>query len=98
MLFLLGNVARGRPTRQSSTGFGGSSSRGVDGNRNSQWGGGSCTHTNKDNRPWWRVDLGGVQQVKKVQLTNRADCCWGRLRQVEIKVGNADGNPNANAL
>lgn len=95
---LSGNVARGRPTRQSSTGFGGASSRGVDGNKNSQWGGGSCTHTNKNNRPWWRVDLGSVQQVKKVQLTNRGDCCSNRLRQIEIKVGNVDGNPNANAL
>ncbi|XP_065051247.1 uncharacterized protein LOC135680930 isoform X2 [Rhopilema esculentum] len=95
---LSGNVARGKPTRQSSTGFGGVSSRAVDGNRNSQWGGGSCTHTNRDSNPWWRVDLGSPKQVKKVQLTNRGDCCGNRLRQIEIRIGNVDGNPNANAL
>ena len=91
-----GNVARGRPTRQSSTGFGGASSRGVDGNKNPNWGGGSCTHTNRQNRPWWRVDMRSTYKVFRVALTNRKDCCWNRLRAVEIKVTNSD-NPNDNA-
>ena len=93
-----GNIARGKPTRQSSTGFGGVPQRAVDGNKNSNWNGKSCTHTNKQAKPWWRVDLQSIQQVAKVGLTNRADCCANRLRQIDIKVGNVDGNPDANAL
>ncbi len=93
---LIGNIARGKPTKQSSTGFGGVPSRAVDGNKNNQWGGRSCTHTNKDRKPWWRVDLKMEEQVKKVKLTNRGDCCWGRLRAIDIMVGNVDDNPMAN--
>ncbi len=98
ILNVSGNIARRRPTRQSSTGHGGASSRAVDGNKNTQWGGGSCTHTNKQQNPWWRVDLGSVQKVKKVKLTNRGDCCSNRLRNIEIRVGNTDGNPRANPV
>lgn len=94
-MLIIGNLARGKNTKQSSTGFGGASSRAVDGNRNGQWRGGSCTHTNKDAKPWWRVDLGSSQKVKKVKLSNRADCCGNRLRNIEIKVGDVDNNPQA---
>ena len=79
-------------------GYGGKASRGVDGNRNSQWGGGSCTHTKKQNKPWWRVDLGSPQNIKKVSLTNRGDCCQNRLRRIQIRVGNVDNNPTANPV
>ena len=96
-LSYLANVARGKPTRQSSTGFGGVPQRAVDGNKNPNWGGGSCTHTNRQSRPWWRVDLGTTHRVYRVSLTNRQDCCWTRLRAIEIKVTNGD-NPNENAL
>ena len=95
---IAGNVARGKGTKQSSTGFGGVPQRAVDGNKNANWNGRSCTHTNKQNRPWWRVDLGSIQKVMKVRVTNRNDCCWNRLRQVEIRVGMADNNPGANAM
>uniref|UniRef100_A0A3Q1H7V8 Fucolectin tachylectin-4 pentraxin-1 domain-containing protein n=1 Tax=Anabas testudineus TaxID=64144 RepID=A0A3Q1H7V8_ANATE len=29
----------------------------IDGNRNSEYGAGSCTHTTEQTNPWWRVDL-----------------------------------------
>ena len=35
-------------------------------------------------------------RVFKVALTNRKDCCWNRLRAIEIKVTRSD-NPNDNA-
>ena len=88
-----GNLAKNRPTAQSSTGFGGVAARGVDGNRNPQWKGGSCTHTNRQRKPWWRVDLGTPQRVKRVKITNRGDCCAQRLRNVEIYVGTKANNP-----
>ena len=96
--FSAGNIARGKSTRQSSTAAGGSSSRAVDGNKNSQWNERSCTHTNRQRGAWWRVDLGGSYQVGKVKLTNRGDCCWDRLSNFDIRVGNVDNNPDRNTL
>ncbi len=84
---------------QSSTGpWGGVASRGNDGNSNPQWSGKSCTATNRQPRPWWRVDLQKIYTVGKVKLTNRQDCCWNRLRNIEIKVGNNPSGPDRNAL
>ena len=93
-----GNIARGKNTRQSSTGYGGSSSRAVDGNRNNRYGGKSCTHTHRQRNAWWRVDLGADYKVGMVKITNRGDCCGNRLSNFDIRVGNRDGNPKANAL
>ena len=83
---------------QSSTGWGGVPSRAVDGNKNSQWNGKSCTHTNRQRNAWWRVDLGGNYLVTKVQVTNRGDCCGNRLSNFDIRVGNTDRNPKANQV
>ena len=63
-------VAKGRPTTQSSTGFGGNSERAVDGNTNQDWGGGSCTHTAAPNG-WWEVDLGAKYPIDRVVVWNR---------------------------
>ena len=48
--------------------------------------------------PWWRVDLRRIYLVGKVQLTNRGDAAWTRLRNFEIRVGNTDRNPKANKM
>ena len=92
------NIAQGKPVRQSSTAFGGFPSRAVDGNRNTNWRGSSCTHTSRQRRPWWRVDLLRIYDVTEVKITNRGDCCSNRLRQVEVRVGFVDYNPAANGL
>ena len=92
-----GNIARGKPTMQSSDGFGGVSSRAVDGNANPKWSGRSCTHTQRNRQPWWRVDLQMMYPIAKVKITNR-DSSWRRLRNFEVRVGNVDQNPSANDL
>ena len=92
------NIAHWKSTRQSSTAYGGLSSRAVDGNKNTYWGGSSCTHTSRQFRPWWRVDLQKNYDVSEVKITNRGDCCSNRLREIEIRVGYVDDNPAANAL
>jgi len=79
-----------KSTKQSSTHTGGVSSRAVDGNRNSNYSHLSCTKTNRDQNPWWRVDLGGRHVVGNVKVTNRGDCCSSRLRNVEVRVGDVD--------
>ena len=81
------NLALGRPTTQSSVRHGGKASRGVDGNTNSKYGAGSCTHTAREKRPWWRVDLERVVDVSTVKITNRKDCCSKRITNTKIYVG-----------
>jgi len=39
----------------------------------------SLAHSNKENRPWWRVDLGDVHCVWAVNILNRYDCKLGWL-------------------
>ena len=49
----------------------GTPGKAVDGNRNSDLGAGSCTHT-LDNTPvWWMVDLGEDFTVTNVTITSR---------------------------
>ena len=95
---ITGNAAKRKPAAQSSTCCGGVPSRGNDGNANPSWGGRSCTATQRQGRPWWRVDLQRVTTVGKVKITNRNDCCWNRLRNVQVRVGNSAAGPDRNFL
>ena len=56
----LSNVALNQPATQSSEGWSGAASRGVDGNNDGNYWGNSCTHTDGDPSgiEWWQVDLG----------------------------------------
>jgi hypothetical protein len=69
------NLALSQSTLQSSTAWGGVSSRAVDGNTSGNWSENSVTHTVVENQPWWQVDLGDIQSIETVQLWNRTDCC-----------------------
>uniref|UniRef100_A0A8C9ZKR4 F5/8 type C domain-containing protein n=1 Tax=Sander lucioperca TaxID=283035 RepID=A0A8C9ZKR4_SANLU len=71
--------------------------RAIDGNRASDWAEGSCTHTNNDLKPWWRLDLLKTYQINTVTITNRGDCCPERINGAEIRIGNSlndNGNDN----
>uniref|UniRef100_A0A8C9ZPU4 Fucolectin tachylectin-4 pentraxin-1 domain-containing protein n=1 Tax=Sander lucioperca TaxID=283035 RepID=A0A8C9ZPU4_SANLU len=63
--------------------------RAIDGNRASNLGQGSCTHTKKDLKPWWRLDLLKTYQISNVTITNRGDCCAWRIDGAEIRIGNS---------
>ena len=52
------DLALGKTTEQSSTDFNGFSRRAVDENLGPFFNSKSCTHTKKEQNPWWRVDLG----------------------------------------
>ncbi|KAG7267754.1 hypothetical protein CRUP_019659 [Coryphaenoides rupestris] len=61
---------------------------------------GSCTHTQKQNEPWWRLQLPGVYRVSEIEVTNRKTNQW-RLNGVEILIGNSlvnNGNSNPRDL
>ncbi|KAI1885642.1 hypothetical protein AGOR_G00205930 [Albula goreensis] len=91
------NAASHGKATQSSTGYGGGAQRAIDKNRNPVYNKGSCTHTQGENDPWWRVDLLKTHRVTSVTITNRGDCCENRLNGAEIRIGNSlrnNGNEN----
>ena len=66
------NLAAGKTTAQSSTYPGGESEKAVDGNPDTEFNKGHCSHTNEDNPSWWRVDLGSDKvPVYEVHIVNR---------------------------
>ncbi|XP_066577279.1 fucolectin [Amia ocellicauda] len=88
------NVAlQGKATQssilQGPVGFMGIAMNAIDGNHESNYHKGSCTHTTQDLAPWWRVDLLKPHKVAKVIITNRGDCCPERLAGAEIRIGNS---------
>ncbi|XP_038566497.1 fucolectin-1-like [Micropterus salmoides] len=85
------NVAlRGKATQSNSLEHAlGSAYNAIDGNRNSNYPAGSCTHTIGQTNPWWRVDLLESYIVTSVIITNRGDCCPERLNGAEIHIGNS---------
>ena len=79
-LTITNDYALGKPTTQSSIGFGGDPSRAVDGNTSGVWANNSVTHTNLDHQPWWQVDLLQGRYIDTINVFGRTDpCCTGRL-------------------
>ena len=79
---------QGKTAVQSSTGWGGTADRAIDGNTNSNFSAGSCMHTLWEVNPWWRVDLGAIYEVYRVKLYNGLD--GGnhfKLSNFEIRIG-----------
>ena len=77
-LILSVNLALGKPTSQSSIYGGKVSSRAVDGNKDGMifLSGGvvnseSCTHTDMEDDPWFRLDLQDTRSVGRVSIVSR---------------------------
>ncbi|XP_030286805.1 uncharacterized protein LOC115589789 [Sparus aurata] len=91
------NIAKGGKVAQSSLYGKAVPERAIDGSRASNWPQGSCTHTQRDTNPWWRLDLLRPYKVNTVTITNRKDCCHKRINGAEIRIGNSlHNNGNAN--
>ena len=72
------NLALGKATSQSSTfnntilKVSGVSGKAVDGNADTNFNNGHCSHTQNDVSSWWRVDLGSDKvPVSEVHIVNR---------------------------
>ena len=67
------NVARGGKASQSSTNRGGEAAKGIDGNKDPDWGKGGQTHTTNagSTNPWWEVDLGKEVDIETIGIWNR---------------------------
>nr|XP_058970077.1 uncharacterized protein LOC131796502 [Pocillopora verrucosa] len=85
------NLAYHKTTEQSSTAHNGFSSRAVDENYSSFYNDNSCTHTRKEQDPWWRVDLGREYIVTDVMIVNRHGS-YQRLKNFDVKVGISKNN------
>uniref|UniRef100_A0A8C6TPJ0 Si:ch211-215k15.4 n=1 Tax=Neogobius melanostomus TaxID=47308 RepID=A0A8C6TPJ0_9GOBI len=92
------NVAlRGKATQSDRADNYGAAYNAIDGNRKSNYYAGSCTHTERQTDPWWKVDLLENYIVTSITITNRGDCCPERLDGAEIHVGSSllnNGNDN----
>ncbi|CAM4630528.1 unnamed protein product [Leuciscus chuanchicus] len=86
------NLALGATVVQSSTIYGGEAKRAVDGNMDSNWYHAACTHTGRERDPWWRVDLGQVYRVTRVNILNRGDAVTERINGAQIRIGNSPWN------
>uniref|UniRef100_A0A8C1JN76 Fucolectin tachylectin-4 pentraxin-1 domain-containing protein n=1 Tax=Cyprinus carpio TaxID=7962 RepID=A0A8C1JN76_CYPCA len=85
----LENAALWRTASQSSQFDDWISRYAVDGLRN------SCSHTNPQTDPWWRVDLLNEYNVYRVAITNRDDYA---LNGAVIRVGNFPNNVYSNTI
>ncbi|KAG7211173.1 hypothetical protein KM043_010494 [Ampulex compressa] len=92
------NVAFQKPTNQSTTVRGGSSSHGNDGDLSTEHDGKRCTETQSEPSPWWMVDLLKSYSVKVVRVTTRGCCGHQPLRDIEIRVGNSSAELQRNPL
>jgi hypothetical protein len=89
------NVALGQPAEQSSTDYGGTPDRAVDGDTNGDFMVGSVTHTSNGMGEWWQVDLGESFDIGEIVIWNRTDCCAERLHDVLVLVSDDPFPPTA---
>ena len=91
------NVALSGTATQSSTYLpGGEAEHSIDGNTDPEYIHNSCSHSDFQANPWWRLELPGAYLVSEIQVTNRNIGRW-RLNGVEILIGNSlanNGNDN----
>ena len=89
------NIAFAKPTSSSGVAFGGANSKANDGNNDGNYNNGSVSHTSNDGGPqFWEVDLGDASQtIDRIIVSNRTDCCGGRLNNWLLTI--YDNNKNA---
>uniref|UniRef100_A0A3Q1GR85 Uncharacterized LOC110966165 n=1 Tax=Acanthochromis polyacanthus TaxID=80966 RepID=A0A3Q1GR85_9TELE len=86
---LVHNVALHQKASQSSENSQlGVAGHAVDGKRDASFQRGSCTHTEEESDPWWRVDLENEYTITAVMVTNR-DEHENMLDGAEIWIGNS---------
>ncbi|XP_067301255.1 uncharacterized protein [Pseudorasbora parva] len=92
-----GNLAIGRSATQSSTYGSWMAEQAIDFNPGFTQPSLSCSSTNNQTDPWWRLDLRNTYRVSRVVVTNRNDCCPERINGAEVRIGNSlenNGNDN----
>lgn len=81
------NLALSGTASQISTAWGGSASRGNDGNTAGNWSAGTTFHTASAANAWWQVVLPAAAVITQVVLYNRTDsCCVTRAQNVSVTI------------
>ncbi|XP_018425264.1 PREDICTED: uncharacterized protein LOC108798053, partial [Nanorana parkeri] len=92
------NIARSGEATQSSTliylAISSVASNAIDGGKDQKWSHGSCSHTNYDWEPWWRLDLKQKQSVYVIKVYGRSDSFLWRLQDLEVRIGDSPDNNN----
>ena len=87
------DLALNQSAEQVSEAWGGKPSRVVDGDKRTNWGSGTCAHTDWANDTWWRVDLGAPVPVAEVVIVNRMcnpyEGCAAYMDSFQIRIGKA---------
>ncbi len=85
------NLSLGATAEQSSSYYA-DAEKAIDGNTSGEWSDGSTTHTLKNNKAWWRADLGSSAYISSIEIYNRTDCCSNRLSNFQVSVSDEYGN------
>ena len=93
------NLALQKAARQASTYGKGTADKAVDADASTNkgpWAGtGGVTHTQRQQDPWWEVDLGAIYNLSKIQYTGRTDCCKERLENTYVFVSKTPFTTNS---
>lgn len=85
------NAAAGKKATQSSTYGGAVASRAVDGNTDGNFDHRSVSHTAKETKPWWQVDLGQDNPIDSIKIFNRTDAATERLADFTVSILDGQG-------
>ena len=71
---------------QSSVDYGGKPKRASDGSAKQNYNDGSVTHTKTEKDPWWQIELADVEEIGRIKIYNRSDCCGDRLQDAIVEI------------
>ena len=80
------NLSEGKPATQSTTILDARATLAVDGDTNGDFDLGSVTATNRQQHPWWEVDLESLNDIAFIDVWNRTDAAPERLADFDIFV------------
>ncbi|XP_055348280.1 sushi, von Willebrand factor type A, EGF and pentraxin domain-containing protein 1-like isoform X2 [Paramacrobiotus metropolitanus] len=84
------NVALNKPVNASSSADGGAAEHGNDGNVDNRHRKQFCVETQREDHPWWQVDLLGFYDIYGLHIIGNADADAGRtVGNIQIRVGNS---------
>jgi FkbM family methyltransferase len=82
-----GNKALGKLAEQSSRSMW-STGRESEGATNGQVTGSFGFHTDKEQNPWWKLDLGAVIPIHEIRIFNRMGMCKSRSKSIQVFLSN----------
>jgi hypothetical protein len=83
----------GARASQSSTAYGGSAERAIDGNTDGNFFNRSVTHTANEPNSHWQVKLPSPAMIEEIAIWNRSDCCGNRLSNFRVSVLDDSSRP-----